>query len=438
MQGRWFACGVRTRSGCERTRRGLVAASIASAAIALAATPALAKPPADRVLVNEYAGIEGAHLGLTLPGGPEHFITVTDSPKFVQTVHEYGKTFPAGAVTNLTYNSSGTELTSASITIYGIAHSEGNALIRGVVAHETFHVFEALMSGSMATDDSHQAWLIEGAAEWVESELVPNDRVARQSWKEYLHAPTKALFARDYDGVGLFGHMVASHINPWTRFKSMFATTSSAAAYAAAGVTKTFLDDEASIFFRDPGLGHEWDQTGRNVPSAGAVGFKPVQVNATGKPIKPLVIAPYADGAYELNIHGLPSTKPVLEVNVARGNVRLRSTGGGSVNDVDPAQVLLCSDPKGCSCPSRPNHYPQFQRGDLAITGGSTGGEVELVARAVRSAPARRLVHDAAPRLRATDHELRWEIHRNRIAQAGRDRRLGVRVPVQRCGADRL
>jgi hypothetical protein len=147
-------------------------------------------------------------------------------------------------------------------------------------------------------------------------------------------------------------------------------------------VTKTFLDDEASVFFRDPALGPEWDQKGRNVPSASAVRFRSVQVKASAKAIPPLVVKPYADGAYDLDIRGLPSSKPVLEVNVLKGNVRLRSTSGGSVDEVDPAQVLLCSAAKGCSCPSRPNHYPKFQKGDLAITGGGGGGEVELVARA--------------------------------------------------------
>jgi hypothetical protein len=161
----------------------------------------------------------------------------------------------------------------------------------------------------------------------------------------------------------------------------MFATTTNAAAYGAAGVTKTFLDNEASVFFRDPGLGPEWDQKGRNVPSASAVRFKPVQVHAVAKAMAPLVVKPYADGAYELDIRGLPSRMPVLEVNVLKGNVRLRSTSGGSVDEVDPSQVLLCSSPKGCSCPSRPNHYQRFQKGDLAITGGAGGGEVELVAR---------------------------------------------------------
>jgi hypothetical protein len=36
------------------------------------------------------------------------------------------------------------------------------------------------MSGSKAANEGHAGWLEEGAANWVESELVPNDRIARQ------------------------------------------------------------------------------------------------------------------------------------------------------------------------------------------------------------------------------------------------------------------
>src|ERR1019366_7003370 len=103
--------------------------------------------------------------------------------------------------------------------VYRISHSESESSLRGVIAHEVFHVYEGRMSGSEATNISHPGWLMEGAATWVESELVPNDRIARQDWGEYLSTPATELPARSYDGVGFFGHMVASHINPWTRFK---------------------------------------------------------------------------------------------------------------------------------------------------------------------------------------------------------------------------
>jgi hypothetical protein len=159
----------------------------------------------------------------------------------------------------------------------------------------------------------------------------------------------------------------------------MFKAKGSPAAYAAAGVDTPFLENEASVFFREPKFGSEWNQTGPNVPSSHEVGFKPAALSITGT--KTLVVKPYADGAYDMTITGLPASQPVLEFKVTRGNVRIHSTSGGSVNEVDPQELLLCANLKVCSCPGQPNRYLEFQKGDLAITGGPTGGEVRLVAR---------------------------------------------------------
>ena len=255
--------------------QGLLATRIAGAARARSAA---AKTSSDRELVDVYAAVEGAHVGEVLPGGPEHFIEVIDSPKYSVKVHEYGHTYTAGAVTQLAYNEAKTEAIAARMTIYGISHSEGGGLIRGVIAHEVFHIFEARMSGSEAVSEGHEGWLEEGAATWVEADLVKSDRTARDEWSLYLKAPQTPLFSRVYEGIGFFAHLASVGMSPWSRFKSMFATTSSAAAYAAAGgASTTSLDSEASAFFREPKFGSEWDTSGQNVPSRTEVGFHPTQ-----------------------------------------------------------------------------------------------------------------------------------------------------------------
>jgi hypothetical protein len=237
-------------------------------------------------------------------------------------------------------------------------------------------------SSPLANYDSEplKNWLIEGSAAWVESDLVSKDFGVRSFWRSYLKNPGKPLFTRAYDAIGFFGHMASTAgLDPWGRFKDMFEATGSAAAYAAGiGGSTAFLDSESSAFFREPAFGPEWNTRGPNVPTKGEVGFKPTVVDVTGKSHAPLVVAPYADGAYDLSIGGLPVTAPVLELTVVSGNVRLHSTSGGSVDEVDPKQLQLCSDPKGCNCPGESNHYEDFQRGDLAVAGGPTGGEVKL------------------------------------------------------------
>ncbi len=373
LSGRWRRCSSR-----EPLARLALLLGLALSSLAVFAAPAAARP-SDRELVDVYAAVEGARLGLVLPGGPEHFIEVIDSPKHSLTVHVYGRTYQAGANTELAWSTSGSEALGARITVYRSERSDTEAQLRGAIAHEVFHVFEARMSHSEAVDDGHEGWLIEGAAAWVESDLVNNDPTARQFWREYLTSPRTPLFKRLYDAIGFFGHMQSSGISPWSKFEAMFLTRSGAAAYNdAIGASSAFLDSEASSFFREPGLGSAWDQTGQDVPSRASVGFSPAKVRIT-KATPPLTLsaAPYANGVYSLSISGLPEKESLVEFTSTSGDVRLRATGGGSVDALNPGRLLLCTDPAGCKCPSI--HYTQFQRGDLAITGGPSGGSVKLV-----------------------------------------------------------
>ena len=384
------ACDAVPAAPSARLARALGRLAIAlpalCAALVLASAPALAKAPppklpSDRDLVDEYAAVEGAHLAEALPGGPETFIKVVDSPQYSLTVHVYGRTYAAAANTECKYTSFENEATSCEITVYRAAHREANHFLRGTIAHEVFHVFEARMSHGRPEFFAHGGWLIEGAATWAESDLVEGDDGADVNWRLYLRSPATPLFSRVEEAVGFFGHMESSGINPWGRFKAMFEASSNAASYDAAGVSKTFLDNEASVFFRERAFGDDWNATGKNVPSAKEVGLKIPGVGVTGKSHPKLVVKPYADGVYTLSIAALPASTPVAEVVLLKGSMRLRSTDGEHVNALDEPQVLLCSDPKGCSCPGHHSDFQQFKTGDLALTGGVSGGEVEITPR---------------------------------------------------------
>jgi hypothetical protein len=390
-----FSGGGRAGSGRTAALGRAVAMLVAMSIAAVCAPAALAKPPsktqsakylkADRDLVDVYAAVEGAKLGVVLPGGPEHFIEVLESPKAFLTVHAYGKTYRAGAVTDIAWNSAGTEAIGARITIYGLSHSSNPNLIRAVVAHEVFHVFEARMSVTEARSNGHAGWLEEGAASWVESDLVSHDPTARQEWGEYLESPKRGLFTRVYSAIGFFAHMSSSHISPWTHFKAMFEAESSAASYAAAGVGDDFLDSESSVFFREPSFGSDWEQEGQesatadsNVPSRAEASVAPAKVKVTKE--SALGAAPYADGVFDLSLKSMPADKPVLELLLTKGNARVHSKDGGDVNKIVDGSLRVCSSTHGCDCPGGPpSDYPQMREGDLAITGGPTGGLVRLI-----------------------------------------------------------
>jgi hypothetical protein len=359
----------------------------ASVSLALAATPALATPvvnPAiDRALIDEYAAIEASRLGgLGLPGGSAHFITLKESS------HDTIAT-PLGPALGVADCSDAAgqavgPATGCVIELAVKAHTSGE--LRDTIAHEVFHALEAIMSGTLANfNRPANDWLTEGSAAWVASDLIGNNRSARIEWGHYLRTPAAPLFKRSYAAIGFFGHMASSGISPWTRFRNMFAASDSPAAWnAGVGGEASYLDSEASAFFREPGLGPAWDERGPNLPSSTEVNFRaPTATITSTTPARTLTAAPYADTPFRLALKHLSKLEPLVEVTLRSGAARLRSTSGGSVDEVLSSPLLLCgSTPKVCECPTEPTHYQLFKKGNLALAGGSTGGRLRLVHRA--------------------------------------------------------
>jgi hypothetical protein len=383
--------------------RGVLA--VAGGALGIAAGAGVLAPSAlahspspysagDLVRIAHFEQEEGSLLGVVLPGGAAHFIKLVESP--LAKIPD-----PAGLADGVTLcvDAHGRGVGKAvrcTITIGTDAHADA-ATIAAVVAHEVFHVYQAVMSRTLANFDRPGAtWLLEGSAAWVDSDLVSDDPYARAFWSGYFTQPGP-LFTRTYSAIGFFGHVASNGVDLWKRFPAIFATTSNAAAYATAtlGTSDAFLQNEASVFFRDPSLGSAWDQedqrytkfANENVPSPAQVAFstghafvpKKITITANSKPIT-IAAAPYADNPIKLDVH-LGAANPFLTVTVLSGHARLRSTAGGSVNEVDPNGVMICGQASGCSCPGNPTQiHGMFTEGDLAITGGPTGGSVRLSA----------------------------------------------------------
>jgi hypothetical protein len=380
-----------TRAGHGRLRCLAVVTLIALVAISVFAQAASAGPKPspylakDQALVNHYAAVEGAKLGVNLPGGATKFLEVIESSKYVLKVETaHGKKATATGETRCVdeQGDSFGKAAKCEIELPRYPHVVAGEL-RPTIAHEVFHAFQAVMAGTVERfeqEETESEWLIEGSATWVESDLISPDPGAHGWWATYLKTPRRPLTGRSYDAVGFFGHLASSGISLWSKFRNIFEQSSPQGAYEAAiGGNREALNSEASAFFRKPAFGREWDQQGPNVPAAAEVGFKAakVKVPAGAKPVT-LEVAPYADGAYELSI-----SAPVVELGVSGGAVRLRSTDGSGVDEVEPTRLVLCGDPHGCSCPGQPaSHDLKFNQGDLAISAGPGGGRVKLVARA--------------------------------------------------------
>jgi hypothetical protein len=370
----------------------IVGGGVAGQASSALAHPASPYSAGDLVRIAHFAQEEGSLLGVALPGGAAHFIHLVESP--LAKIPD-----PAGLADGetLCVDAHGRYVGKAvrcTITIGTAAHADSGK-IAAVVAHEVFHVYQAVMSRTLANFYRAPAsWLLEGSAAWVDSDLVSDDPYARAFWSGYFTQPGP-LFTRTYSAIGFFGHLASNGVDLWKRFPAIFATTSNAAAYATAtlGTSDAFLQNEASVFFRDSSLGSAWDQedqqyakfANENVPSPAQVALstghafvpKKLAITANSKPIT-VTAAPYADNPIKLDVR-LGASNPLLTVTVLSGHARIRSTGGGSVDEIDPNGVVICGRASGCSCPGNPTQiHGMFTQGDLAISGGPTGGSVML------------------------------------------------------------
>jgi hypothetical protein len=376
----------------------LLAATALMLAVGLVApTPGLATnyQPADQILVNHFVSLESGLLHIT-PVAP---VTVVEAPGHVFG-EVNGKTFPAYVVTE-TIGPAGDPtgpVQSCTITVGTDAHALPvnptkppgphnptskdlgyiNEELKTFFAHEVFHCLSAKLAGSIANFNRHKAWLVEGGATWVSSDLVADSLLPRDAWLTYLESPMTPLFNRQEDAVGFFGHLAHSGISPWKVFPAMFAATTDPAAYEA-GVNgeASFLDSEASAFYDAGGFGAAWVPKGQGNATADSN----VPQHSTSLPkngptphhTETLLVPAYADDPVALTL-----SAPKTELAVRGGEVRLRSTGaGGGVEEVNPGAMTLCeSGGKQCDCPGR---HITFPKGDLAITAGPNGGQVELI-----------------------------------------------------------
>ncbi|MGO9761698.1 MAG: hypothetical protein ACLP1Q_10625 [Solirubrobacteraceae bacterium] len=369
--------------------RAAVALAISVLLSCAAATPALAKAPTaqalaaylkeDKALAYQYAAIEGSKLGVALPGGPAQFLEIVQSPDHTLPNANVGE---AVAETNCRFSAGGP---AADCTIIVSVSAHHTNEMRLTMAHEVFHAYEAVMSLSEAnwTRSPKPNWELEGASTWVEADVVPGHYAfPGKERAAYFSDPSERLFDRDYDAIGFFDHMQSVGISPWTRFRAMFAAKTNAAAYTAAlGGDQEFPETEASVFFGEAS-GWPWAERRAALPPAGSAYARPrsLAISASPEPTD-LGVAPYANGIYHLSLKAMSKSMPVLEIVVKKGYARIRTTPGTEVDRYITGTLRVCSDATGCGCPSNPAGYPKFKKGDLALTGASTGADVELVPR---------------------------------------------------------
>src|SRR5262249_30040541 len=79
---------------------------------------------------------------------------------------------------------------------------------RAVLVHEMFHCYQQRAAGDYDLVANLRGWIKEGEATWVMAAVVPTVRAAIDKyWNLYASSPETRFHQRDYDGIGIFGHM---------------------------------------------------------------------------------------------------------------------------------------------------------------------------------------------------------------------------------------
>lgn len=138
-----------------------------------------------------------------------------------------------------------------------------------LAAHETFHCFEYAL-GTLQQAVVRPAWIVEGMAEWVGEAVAGGSALSGSTWRGWLDEQAyRALFARAYDAIGFYAHLVDNGIDLWGELDAavLASDTSSEAAYATlvdAG-SADLIDSWAAGYFRDPANAPLWDQNGPGI-----------------------------------------------------------------------------------------------------------------------------------------------------------------------------
>jgi hypothetical protein len=251
------------------------------------------------------------------------------------------------------------------------------------LAHELMHCYQAAIDGNLADFYHSPLWLIEGSAEWAGATVTgaPADLTLSTNWLHWLCCPGATLFSRSYDALGFYALLDQAGVSPWSVLPAMYKSQSagqspsvnSRAAYHAAQVSAQMLDQWASSYERDAGLGTAWDLHGPAIlppPPSYAPPLDQAEQIANGG------LVTVATPAFSASDFDPIVSADVLQISIS-GSSRLHD--GAQVERV-PASGSYCFKPGGCTCPPGSTYQgpppPQLQQTPrlyLALSGGEHG-----------------------------------------------------------------
>ncbi len=263
-----------------------------------------------------------------------------------------------------------------SILVSPSGDAESDADMRATMAHEVWHCYTGAIVGLARywSGVDPAPWLVEGQADWVAAQLMPEAHIMEDNWPAYLEHPDKPLFTRAYDAIGFYVQLNDSGTDVWTKLVDMLKANGSHAAFTASGAdADPFLDRWASELLRDPGRGDPWEIAGPTVPSGVSVIPTGIQIGNGGS-------IPVSVAAYTNEISRFGETPDVLSAAIS-GHSRVSDASGHDYLVNGSSDFCILAD--GCICPGSEGEPPPLPLSGadvaLAVTGGTTGASGTLV-----------------------------------------------------------
>lgn len=262
---------------------------------------------------------------------------------------------------------------------------KGDALtgddLKLVLYHEVWHCFQGQVLGLGAFwSTATPQWIVEGEAEWVGIQSVPDAAIASDFWDDYLENPGTSLFARTYSAKGFYAQLDASGDDVWHALIPMMQEPSSAKAFDVAGGTADhFLNVWASNLVRDSTRGNAWDLVAPGITDNSA---PLVSLTTDVDSPAPASVKAYTNGLYKV----FTGSSEVVDYAFA-GHARVSDSSGHDY--LVQQDALFCVKQGGeCTCPDTTEEGPTTLPLDaskewLALSGDPGGDSGSVVGKSM-------------------------------------------------------
>jgi hypothetical protein len=241
----------------------------------------------------------------------------------------------------------------------------------GLIAHEVFHCFQDDLS-TIAAARARAPWVTEGSASWAEEDLTGGDAYGPGRWARWVGFPTKTLFQRAYDAIGIYFLLEQTGGQPWTvvdNFLEQAASNEGAIAVLRKAGGQAFTDTWGSRYHMEPQL-PAWFFDG---PGMGSMQVAPRGrfVASAGSQASQTVLA-WTAMPYDITIDA--EVVVISTENAAGSLARLPAISEMPLVEIDRP---LCTLASGCACPAdSPN------AGQLFIAAAAGDGRLGVTAAA--------------------------------------------------------